>query len=143
MFPIRPFNFKVSGSEAYCLLSTVYCLLKGPGRLVEEVRLLVARDAAQQERLVEELGEAVDDGVARVFGHARREVRLTLEEVGQAVEERAAARQDEPAVVEVGGDFGLQLAERAVDHARDALADALGRDAELPATPAHGPPRAR
>src|ERR1044072_9641389 len=117
--------------------------LDEPGRLVEQVRLLVARDAAQQQWLVEELGETVDDGVAWVCGHARREFRLAAEKVGHAFEERAAAGQDEPAVVEVGGDFGLQLAERAVDDARDALNHALGREADLPARHVHGARRAR
>src|SRR5919198_5306446 len=85
---------------------------------VEQVRLVVARDAAQQQGLVEELGEPPHDRVARLVGHVRVEARLALEELGHAVEERAAAGQDEPAVVDVGGDLGLELAERAVDDAR-------------------------
>src|SRR5215204_5332339 len=116
MFPTWAPSLKVQrpGSGAYCLLSTGY-LLVSSGRLVEQMRLLVACDAAEQKRFVEELREPVDDGVARLVGHARAELRLAFEECGQAFEERAAARQDEPAVVEVGGDLGLQLRERAVD----------------------------
>jgi hypothetical protein len=79
---------------------------KHSGFCIYQWRRFVARDAAEQQRLIEELRETAHGGEARLVCHANVESCFRFQVFIQTFEQRAAARQDNAAIMYVCGDFG-------------------------------------
>ena len=128
--------FKTNSNTTLYLLFTIHYSLNfvRPAVVFREQGGFVAGDAAQQERVVEELLESVDAAWSGVVGEARGEVGLALEEVRHAVEERAAP------VSRRRGRRGRRRPRAAsrrarVQDAREPADDALGRGADSALAP--------
>src|SRR4029079_7401737 len=98
---------------------------------------LVNRDLPQQVEIREQLARAEHDRRERIFGHGQRQACLLTQALVQVLEQRAAARQDDPAVHDVGERLGRRALQRHAhgihDHAHglgQRFADFLVRDGD-------------
>ena len=86
---------------------------------------LISGDALEEFFVVEHLYEAVNGGVAGLFGNGNRQVREGAHILVDTLEQGSAAGEDDPAIVDVGGNLGAKFRKRVLDPQGDAANDAL------------------